>query len=113
MKGHGFTVDWWTFGILVYEMATGRPPFMHKNHHQLGMLIRNSPIIFPDPVRHKIFMSDELKDLISKVIFLPLIFFSCLIEIHIKDLVLKMTLMKSLTIHSLEMLIFRSFKDKK
>lgn len=68
MSGHGFTVDWWTFGILVYEMATGRPPFMHKNHHQLGMLIRNSPIIFPDPVRHKIFMSEELKDLISKLL---------------------------------------------
>lgn len=58
MKGHGFSVDWWTFGILVYEMATGRPPFMHKNHHQLGMMIRNSPIIFPDPVKHKIYMSE-------------------------------------------------------
>jgi serum/glucocorticoid-regulated kinase 2 len=49
-------------------MATGRPPFMHKNHHQLGLLIRNGNIIFPDPVRHKILMSDNLKDLISKLL---------------------------------------------
>jgi serine/threonine protein kinase len=28
MKGHGIQVDWWTFGILIYEMVTGRPPFM-------------------------------------------------------------------------------------
>lgn len=31
------------------------------------MMIRGSPIIYPDPVRHKIYMSDDLKDLISKV----------------------------------------------
>ena len=68
MKGHGMGVDWWTFGILVYEMTTGRPPFMDKNHHKLGMLIREGPIIFPDPVRHKIPMSDALKDLISRLL---------------------------------------------
>lgn len=49
-------------------MATGRPPFMHKNHMQLGNLIRNGNIIFPDPERHKIFMSEDLKDFITKLL---------------------------------------------
>ena len=65
MSGHGFAVDWWTFGVLIYEMATGRPPFMNKNHHKLGILIRQGKIIFPDPVRHGIPMSDELKSIIT------------------------------------------------
>ena len=25
--GHDFTLDWWTLGILIYEMIVGIPPF--------------------------------------------------------------------------------------
>ena len=27
-KGHGKGVDWWTLGILMYEMMVGQPPFV-------------------------------------------------------------------------------------
>ncbi|CAI2358838.1 unnamed protein product [Moneuplotes crassus] len=67
-EGHSFTVDLWTLGILVYELITGRTPFLHKNTHQTTKLIKKGRIIFPDPVKHKIDMSDNFKDFIVKLL---------------------------------------------
>ncbi|GBE59035.1 AGC kinase [Babesia ovata] len=30
-KGHGKAVDWWTLGILIYEMLVGYPPFYNED----------------------------------------------------------------------------------
>ena len=30
-KGHGKGVDWWTLGILMYEMLVGDPPFLDED----------------------------------------------------------------------------------
>lgn len=67
-KGHNHAVDWWSIGILVYEMIVGFPPFYHSNQQTMYELIEKFPVKFPDPVKHKIPMSEEVKDLISKLL---------------------------------------------
>ncbi|KAM6594197.1 hypothetical protein CsatA_001900 [Cannabis sativa] len=34
-KGHNKDADWWSVGILLYEMLTGKPPYTHENRKKL------------------------------------------------------------------------------
>ncbi|GAA5988987.1 hypothetical protein JCM5350_001741 [Sporobolomyces pararoseus] len=47
-RGHSSAVDWWTFGILVFEMLYGCTPFKGSNRHAtFSNVLRNEPS-FPD-----------------------------------------------------------------
>lgn len=66
--GHNHAVDWWSIGVLIYEMIVGFPPFYHSDQKTMYELIEDFPVKFPDPVKHKIAMSEEVKDLIGKML---------------------------------------------
>lgn len=47
-KGHSKPVDWWTFGILVYEMHAGHAPFVDDDPMQVYKKIINTKPRYPD-----------------------------------------------------------------
>ncbi|KAI8615398.1 kinase-like domain-containing protein [Chytriomyces sp. MP71] len=64
LLGHGYTkcVDWWTLGVLIYEMMTGLPPFYDENQNEMYKRIVSEPLCFPDE------LSDEVRDLLGKML---------------------------------------------
>ena len=34
-EGHSFALDWWTVGVLTYELVVGRSPFLSKNPRKI------------------------------------------------------------------------------
>lgn len=52
LSGHGYTkcVDWWTLGVLLYEMLTGLPPFYDENTNEMYRKILQNPLRFPEEV---------------------------------------------------------------
>eukprot|EP01096_Ripella_sp_DP13-Kostka_P002808 TRINITY_DN1392_c0_g1_i1.p1 TRINITY_DN1392_c0_g1~~TRINITY_DN1392_c0_g1_i1.p1 ORF type:complete len:488 (-),score=224.68 TRINITY_DN1392_c0_g1_i1:75-1481(-) len=63
-EGHGSSVDWWTFGILLYEMIYGTTPFKGRTQEETFAQILKCGIKFPD----KPMVTRDCKDLIKKLI---------------------------------------------
>lgn len=57
-----FAVDWWSFGIIIYEVLYGEPPFMSTNNRGIMTKIIKNQIDYPD------YFSENAKDLISKLL---------------------------------------------
>ena len=61
-KGHDKRVDIWCFGIILYEMIYGLPPFYNKQQNiMLNNIIKTNPT-FPKVIK----ISKDIEDLISK-----------------------------------------------
>ena len=66
--GHDHTVDWWTLGILLFELLVGITPFFHRNNHRMQYLITECPVTFPDKARLGFEVSPVARDLIKSLL---------------------------------------------
>jgi len=63
-EGHGYAVDFWSLGVLLYEMLVGYPPFSDESIMGLFGKIRNprAHLHLPD------FLSNDAKDLLQRLL---------------------------------------------
>ncbi|CAO3606812.1 unnamed protein product [Mucor fragilis] len=67
--GHSSSVDWWTLGILIYEMLYGTTPFKGSNRNETFYHIMNSDISFPPPHKKQPqAVSNTCKNLIRRLL---------------------------------------------
>ncbi|KAF8895323.1 AGC/Akt protein kinase [Infundibulicybe gibba] len=45
-QGYNKTIDWWTLGVLLYEMLAGLPPFYDESTDMMYQKILNDPLVF-------------------------------------------------------------------
>jgi len=59
---YGLDADWWAFGNVVFELLTGRAPFLAATILEVHELILKNEITFPD------YVSDEARSLITSLL---------------------------------------------
>ncbi|XP_074577617.1 serine/threonine-protein kinase D6PK-like [Curcuma longa] len=63
-EGHGSAVDWWTFGIFLYELLFGKTPFKGSGNRATLFNVVGQPLRFPDSPT----VSFSARDLIRKLL---------------------------------------------
>jgi len=63
-KGHDKAVDYWSFGVLIYEMLVGQSPFYLYGTDQVSLFKRIVMVKYQCPA----YVSDDAKDVIKKLL---------------------------------------------
>lgn len=61
-EAYGLMVDWWSYGVLVYEMLVGRSPFNDADENQVLALALSGRVSYP------VFLSKPSKDFIGRLL---------------------------------------------
>ncbi|KAK2419536.1 serine/threonine-protein kinase D6PK [Trifolium repens] len=65
-EGHGSAVDWWTFGIFLYELLFGRTPFRGSANRATLFNVVGQPLRFPESPTVSFAARDLIRGLLVK-----------------------------------------------
>ncbi|KAL0331926.1 UNVERIFIED_CONTAM: protein kinase PVPK-1 [Sesamum calycinum] len=65
-EGHGSAVDWWTFGIFLYELLFGRTPFKGAGNRATLFNVVGQPLRFPESPSVSFAARDLIRGLLVK-----------------------------------------------
>ncbi|KAK9750226.1 hypothetical protein RND81_02G181100 [Saponaria officinalis] len=65
-EGHGSAVDWWTFGIFLYELLFGKTPFKGQGNRATLFNVVGQPLKFPESPSISFAARDLIRGLLVK-----------------------------------------------